>query len=220
MVPHLCYRNTPLPHSPKQATKFSWGRQSGAWGGMELRICLGGVNFAWVLLGVTRSLLVDSTNHGPYFIVSTKQISQFITASFFRFPNILDIWFENKNYLGFSWGLLWINLELYDTWCSLLVVYLGLGFLMWLLGEVIFRVIFAWGHQFWHLFLLGVLLGVGFSGAVRKGCGNIPWWSSKESFFNLIVILHDFTILIYKSKRLVRDLNKLDSTNVVTAVRI
>ena len=42
---------TPLPHSPKQATKFAWSRRSGPWGELEPQIRLGlrksCLGFAW-----------------------------------------------------------------------------------------------------------------------------------------------------------------------------
>ena len=50
-----------------------------------------------------------------------------------------------------------------------------------LLGIVVFRSIFAWGGRFLTTFLLGVLLGVDFLGAVRQGCSYVSGIGGKSS---------------------------------------
>ncbi len=61
----------------------------------------------------------------------------------------------------------------YDLRCllgDLILFCLGMNFSSGVLGDVVFRVLFAWGRRLSAPFLLGDLLGVDLLGSVRQGC--------------------------------------------------
>ena len=134
-------------------------------GELETQICLvwGEGNFAWGLPGAGLSLLRLASK----FIIFTIQIAQFIITPF---PDFRIFGFRNRIpqvgflrvCLGFAWGVMSQCLGTYDLRCllgDLILFCLGMNFSSGVLGDVVFRVLFAWGRRFRHLFCLGICLG-------------------------------------------------------------
>ena len=128
---------TPLPSHPQAKYQICLGSEVWCLGASWNReFAWGEVNFAWGLL----------------------EVSRFPNFPIFRFCRL-----RKQDCLGFAWGLLGV------WWQPVLGVWGLLGvliFFAWgwtfsrgLLGEVIFRVSFAWGRRFRHLFCLGIGLG-------------------------------------------------------------
>ena len=64
--------------------------------------------------------------------------------------------------LGFAWGVMSQCLGTYDLRCllgDLILFCLGMDFSSYVLGDVVFWVLFSWGRRFRHLFCLGICLG-------------------------------------------------------------